>query len=144
MPSDGSTKIDGLERLAKLAETGRISEDEYVQLKSELIASDPSPDAFEEAASAPIETPPHAEVQETRQPAPPTPGIYHGALWMGIASIFLGSTFGLVSWATIGLSIYALTTTTAKHSRWMPWTGLVLGVTYGYINLYLNGYISGV
>lgn len=70
------------------------------------------------------------------------PTLYKVAFGLGIASVFLGSLFGLLAWATVAVGGYALYSVKTANKRWMAWTGLVLGIVYSLMNAYHNGHIT--
>lgn len=73
-----------------------------------------------------------------------TPTTYKVSLGLGIASLFLGGTFGLLAWVTVFISGLALLNESTRHRRWMPWVGLGSGITYSIVNAYLNGHLAGL
>jgi len=62
-----------------------------------------------------------------------TPGLYLAALGLGIASVFLGGTFGLVAWVTVAVSAWALYSLNVDFRRWMAWTGVALGIVFSFV-----------
>ncbi len=62
-----------------------------------------------------------------------TPALYSAALGLGIASVFLGGTFGLVAWVTVAVSVWALYSLKVDFRRWMAWTGVALGVVFSLV-----------
>jgi hypothetical protein len=165
MPSDGHERIDGLERLANLLEAGRISHDEFDQLKSELLRSGgatgrnapeqdhavPEPATMRAESSTPLlggsvetQTRGGTTGSTADSAASPTPAVYKVAFGLGIASIFFGGTLGLLAWATVAVGGYALFAVKSKNRRWMAWTGLVLGFAFSFLNAYLNGHVEAL
>lgn len=70
------------------------------------------------------------------------PRAYVAALVAGIAAIAVGGQLGLVAWAAVALSTWALTSRSTRSGRWMAWVGLAGGVVYTAMNLYLMGYFG--
>ena len=65
------------------------------------------------------------------------------SLGLGIASIFLGSLFGLLPIVTVGVSIVALNRSPARRKgKWKAWAGLACGVVYFFMYLYSHGYLG--
>jgi hypothetical protein len=69
---------------------------------------------------------------------------YKLALCVGVLSILLGGTFGLLAWATVVVAVWALAATKVSARRWMAWTGLGLGVLFSVVNLYVNGHLDAI
>lgn len=67
---------------------------------------------------------------------------YPWALGLGVASIFLGTTFGVIAWLTALLSLYALLIGPRSRKRWMAWVGLFLGIAYAISNAYAYGHLD--
>lgn len=155
MPTDGLARIESLERLANLLEDGRISQEEFERLKADLLdpsAATPS-NMTDTKESAPIvpDTPllgdsvqPRPNGGRTATAADGGPTVYKLALGLGIASIFLGGTFGLLAWSAVAASGYALYSVKTPNRRWMAWTGLALGIVFSFMNAYLNGHLDSL
>ena len=121
-------KIERLERLSKLFDDGKLSADEYETLKRQVLEeSAPTPEQSGPPPTA--QSPPQQEAPERQV----TPGLYWAALVLGIASVFLGGTFGLVAWATVAVSAWALYSLKVDFRRWMAWTGVALGIVFSFV-----------
>lgn len=145
MSNETPEQIDRLERLVKLLESGRLSYVEFERLKAEVIGSPASsfPPGVESAAYGNKQTPdPQETTKSVGDDVGTTLPIYRVAFWLGIASAFLGSTIGLLAWATVAVSAYALYSVKVVKGRWMAWTGLALGIVYSFMNAYLNGHLG--
>lgn len=135
-----SNVYETLERLARLLDEGKLTRDEFDSLKREIMST-PDSAAMHVGSHEP-------GARETTQPrtgesgAPMdgglVPQIYKWAFGLGLASVFLGGTFGLLAWATVALSGWALYSTRSKRGRWMAWVGLALGLVFSLMNIYLN------
>jgi len=132
-------RIERLERLSKLLDDGNISTDEYETLKQQVL-EEPAPTSEQSDTLPPAQPPPQQEAPERQV----TPGLYWAALVLGIASVFLGGTFGLVAWATVAVSAWALYSLKVDFRRWMAWTGVALGVVFSLMNVYLNGHFDSL
>lgn len=76
---------------------------------------------------------------------PKTPGLYRWSLGLAIATVFLGSTFGLLSWMTILLGAFTLVEyRDVSEGRWMAWSAVIVGPIYALMNAYLNGHFDGL
>ena len=127
-------KIERLERLSKLFDDGKLSADEYESLKRRML-EESAPTSEQSDTPPPTQSPPQQEAPERQV----TPGLYWAALGLGIASVFLGGTFGFVAWGTVVFSVGALISLNVDYRRWMAWTGVALGVVFSLMNVYLNG-----
>jgi len=132
-------KIKNLERLNALLDQGSITESEYESLKREVVDGDQTVEQTTRIIEETSQTETSTEVGSNRYDAST---LYKFALGMGVLSVFFGGTFGLLAWATVGASGWVLYSTQEANKRWMAWTGLALGLTFSFMNLYLNGHFS--
>lgn len=164
-------KLETLERLNLLFDEGRITSEEFKQLKDELFGNKQEQSVPTSTRSAGIalenEPPPPLKeddgtplLGEPRSPIvralagtkqagrsdtnQPTPTIYKVALGAGIVSVFLGGTFGLLAWATAVVGGAALISEKSLRRRWMAWIGLSLGVLFSLVNAHVNGHFDSL
>jgi hypothetical protein len=152
MPS----RFDDLKRLQQMLNDELVTREEFSTLKDELLLEAP------ESAET-IEESPHAPDPAADQDMPASQDLsvatmsqllamsrlsgddlYKVAFGLGIASLFLGIVFGLLAWATVAVSGWALYSTKVVKGRWMAWTGLGLGLVYSLANAYRNGHLDGL
>lgn len=144
-----SDKLEQIEKLSRLSDEGRITSEEYAELKAEILSENAHLDE-EGIASVGREVRSSESDKDAARTASSaverqtTPTIYKTALGAGIASIFLGGTFGLLAWATAAIGVVALVSERSERRRWMAWTGLALGVLFTFMNLYLNGHLNSL
>ncbi len=121
----------------------KITHGEYENLKAEILASsadsegDGSQTETPKAGPAPTVTPEQATQQRIQT-------LYKIAFGLGILSIFLGGTFGLMAWATVAVGAWALYSLKTSPGRWMAWVGLGLGIVFSFMNAYVNGHLDGL
>ena len=87
---------------------------------------------------------PAEEIRSSRGvPDVQTPRRYKVAMALGVASILIGGTFGLLAWGAVAVGAWALYAAPREpHRRWMAWTGLALGILFSLVNAYLQGHIG--
>lgn len=84
----------------------------------------------------------HSDTKTETTRAHPKSSMDTTALVLGIASVFLGGSFGIVPLSTLGLSIYALTgIPKPREGIWKSWVGLTLGILYTLVYLANYGYL---
>lgn len=66
------------------------------------------------------------------------------SLGLGIASMFFGTTFGLLPIITVLVSVIAVWKKAGQPRGWMGWVGLVLGATYTLLYLDNYGYFNSL
>lgn len=142
MPS----RFDDLKQLEKMLADELITREEFSKLKDELFleapeSAEPVEDLdFPEPSSDPAKSSDSNGSEQTRS----APTLYKVAFALGIASVFLGGFFGLLAWATVGISVWALYSLKDLDRRWMAWTGLALGIVFSFSNAYLNGHLDSL
>lgn len=158
-----STRLNDLERLQTMLNDEIITPEEFSLLKDELFQETPeSAETVEEGSRAPEPSsdPATSSVSNGSEQArkAPTlykvafalgktrkaPTLYKVAFGLGIASVFLGGFLGLLAWATVGISVWALYSLEDPNRRWMAWTGLVLGIVFSFFNAYQNGHLDSL
>jgi hypothetical protein len=140
-----SDRIDELRSLAHLLDDGKISENEYDSLKTEVLedASD-RPLPIEEAVKAAREpsfesgSPALARVTAWFVYATKTPHTYLIGFSAGILALLLGWRMWPLPWLALILGTMALVISKEGHGRWMAWVGLVLGGLVAVIMILMN------
>lgn len=142
-----SARLSDLERLKEMLNDELISREEFLKLKAEVLSETPEPaETAEQGSRVSKSTSDRVTSGGSKGPKHPNLGssLYRIAFGLGIASIFLGGFFGLLAWATVGISVWALYTLNDPNRRWMAWTGLALGIVFSFFNAYQNGHLDSL
>lgn len=148
-----SSRLEDLRDLAQLLDEGKISQQEFEVVKTELLEA--SPEEWAELESSP-ELSSTADSNGSSSDAEPTedssaaeldwltfvrqiPTVYWVSAALSVLVGFYGGRFPPVAWVAAASSSGALVMRKEQNGRWMAWTGLGLGIVFSLLGILTSG-----
>jgi hypothetical protein len=159
-----SSRLEDLRGLAQLLDEGKITQNEFEVVKTEILEA--SPDEWATPGSSNIaskngeakadlngstptmdEQEQHGPVAESEPTTGPDwlvfvkgiPTVYWAAMGATVVTGLYGGSFAPIAWVTAAVGAYALVTNTVENGRWMAWTGVAAGVLFSLVAIFFSG-----